>query len=44
MGWESRLKLMKSKFEANCVHLGNRTNEDLLIEYEADPKRHSELG
>ena len=29
---------MKSKYEANCVHLRNRTNKHLLIEYEVDPK------
>ena len=44
MGSEIHLKLMKSKYEANCVHLRNRTNKHLLIEYEVDPKRHSEFG
>ena len=44
MGSEIHLKLMKSKYEANCVHLGNLTKKYLLIEYEVDPRRLSEFG
>ena len=44
MGSDIHLKRMKSKYEANCAHLGNRPKKHLLIEYEVDPRRVSEFG